>query len=92
MDLLWSYKTWEDGAKLSRSKKLIPINKLWLTHIPNLMGKKFGRVRPTPNNVLTHLISTSGWRFEKRSVIEKLYTLIERNIIYLKIIFKFLIF
>lgn len=61
MDLIWCYRSWEDGAKLSQNKKLIPINKLWLTHIPNLMGKRFGRVRATPNNVLANSPYQSKW-------------------------------
>lgn len=28
LDLIWSYKKWEDEAKLSQCKKLIPVNKL----------------------------------------------------------------
>lgn len=34
MDLIWSYKIWKEKAKLSQSKKLIPISKLWSEHIP----------------------------------------------------------
>jgi hypothetical protein len=68
MDLLWSYKTWEDGAKMSQNKKLIPINKLWLTHIPKLMGKKFGRVRPTPNNVLANSPYQYKWLAIRKKV------------------------
>ena len=68
MDLITSYKIWDDGAKLSQSKKLIPISKLWLLHIPNLMGKKFGRVRATPNNLLASSPYQSKWLAIRKKV------------------------
>ena len=68
LDLITSYKNWDDGAKLSQSKKLIPISKLWLIHIPNLMGKKFGRVRATPNNLLASSPYQSKWIAIRRKV------------------------
>ena len=68
MDLITSYKTWDDGTKLSQSKKLIPISKLWLSHIPDLMGKKFGRVRATPNNLLASSPYQSKWIAIRRKV------------------------
>lgn len=68
MDLILSYKTWEEQAKLSQSKKLIPISKLWLIHIPILMGKKFGRVRPTPNNILANSPYQYKWLAIRKKV------------------------
>lgn len=68
IDLIWCYRSWEDGAKLSQNKKLIPISKLWLTHIPNLMGKRFGRVRATPNNVLANSPYQSKWMGIRKKV------------------------
>ena len=67
LDLIWCYRSWEDGAKLSQNKKLIPISKLWLTHIPHLMGKRFGRERTTPNNVLANSPYQSKWMGKKVS-------------------------
>ena len=68
MDLIWCYRSWEDGAKLSQNMKLIPISKLWLIHIPNLMGKRFGRVRATPNNVLANSPYQSKWMGIRKKV------------------------
>ena len=48
--LISAYKSWDDSSKISQSKKLMPISKIWLVQIPALMGKSFGRVRATPNN------------------------------------------
>lgn len=68
LDLIWCYRSWKDGAKLSQNKKLIPISKLWLTHIPHLMGKRFGRVRATPNNALAISPYQSKWMGIRRKV------------------------
>ena len=68
LDLITSYKNWDDGAKQSQSKKLIPISKLSLIHIPNLMGKKFGRVLATPNNLLASSPYQSKWLAIRKKV------------------------
>ena len=68
LDLITSYKAWDDGAKLSQSKKLILISKLWLVHIADLMGKKFGRVYATPNNFLASSPYQSKWIAIRRKV------------------------
>ena len=68
MDLIKSYKSWENDSKKSQNKKLIPISKLWLVHIPCLMGKNFGRVRATPNNVLASSPYQSKWLAIRKKV------------------------
>ena len=52
MDLIRAFKNWDDQAKASQSKKLCSLSKLWLVHIPFLMGKSFGRVRTCPKEQL----------------------------------------
>ena len=68
IDLIKSYKSWENDSKKSQNKKLIPISKLWLVHIPCLMGKNFGRVRATPNNVLASSPYQSKWLAIRKKV------------------------
>ena len=68
MDSIKSYKSWENDSKKSQNKKLIPISKLWLVHIPCLMGKNFGRVRATPNNVLASSPYQSKWLAIRKKV------------------------
>ena len=53
---------------MSQNKKLIPISELWLTHIPHLMGKGFGRVRATPNNVLANSPYQFKWMGIRKKV------------------------
>jgi lipopolysaccharide export system protein LptC len=45
--LIDAYKTWDESTKNSLSKKLMSISRIWLIHIPTIMGKSFGRVRVT---------------------------------------------
>ena len=68
IDLIKSYKSWEIDSKKSQNKKLIPISKLWLVHIPCLMGKNFGRVRATPNNTLANSPYQSKWLAIRKKV------------------------
>ena len=66
--LITAYKNWEESSRTSQNKKLCPISKLWLVHIPTLMGKSFGRVRVTPNNLLASSPYQSKWLAIRKKV------------------------
>lgn len=61
LTVISAYKSWDDSTKNSQSKKLMPITKIWLNQIPALMGKSFGRIRVTPNNLLANSPYQSKW-------------------------------
>jgi hypothetical protein len=66
--LITAYKSWDDSTKNSQCKKLMPISKIWLIHIPALMGNSFGRVRVTPNNLLANSPYQSKWLAIRKKV------------------------
>lgn len=68
ISLVTAFKDWDDSTRMSQNKKLCPISKLWLVHIPTLMGKSFGRVRATPNNLLASSPYQSKWDAIRKKV------------------------
>ena len=68
MELIRAFKNWDDQAKASQSKKLCSLSKLWLVHIPFLMGKSFGRVRACPKEQLASSPYQSKWLVLRKKV------------------------
>ena len=52
----------------SQDKKLMQVSKMWLTEIPALMGKAFGKVRLTPSNSLGSLPYKAKWQDIRKRV------------------------
>ena len=68
MDLIRAFKNWDDQAKASQNKKLCSLSKLWLVHIPYLMGKSFGRIRACPKEQLASSPYQSKWLVLRKKV------------------------
>lgn len=68
MDLIKAFKNWDEQAKACQSKKLCSLSKLWLVHMPFLMGKSLGRVRECPKKQLASSPYQSKWLVLRKKV------------------------